>query len=448
MQNEATRQFVCQHSDDDVRRLALQAYATPDVDLPMALDQIRGRQTARQKLPSWAAIDGIVYPPHLSMEQCSSEQTAQYKAQLLARLLQSEFSMESAKNAHFIDLTGGFGVDFVAMAQAVSKFSEQENFSSQDDHQNRFVYVERNEHLCDLARHNFPLLGLPNVEIVCDTAENFLENLLSLHTPRSSFLVPRKTNTEHLTPTTIFFLDPARRDVHGQRTYALADCTPNVLELRDELFKSADFIVLKLSPMLDWHRAVEELKTVSEVHIVSVANECKELLLVLRKKAQKTRIFCVNDQQKFNYEVENNEKTVPCIAETASLSEKKHLYIPNSSVMKAGCFAELCDSFHLATLAPNSHLFVTIDESESSDEKINDFPGKIFQISAISSMNKHDLRENLQGIDRANIATRNFPMKPEELRRRLKIKEGGDNYIFATTLANGKHVLIVCKHAI
>ena len=461
MLNEATRQFVCQHSDDDVRRLALQAHATPDVDLPMALDQIRGRQTARQKLPSWATIDGIVYPPHLSMEQCSSEQTAQYKAQLLARLLQSEFSMESAKNAHFIDLTGGFGVDFVAMAQAVSNFSEQENFSSQDDHPNRFIYVERNEHLCDLARHNFPLLGLPNVEIVCDTAENFLENPSSLHTPHSSLhtphstlLAPRSSKNQHPSPTTqhlpptIIFLDPARRDVHGQRTYALADCTPNVLELRDELFKSADFIVLKLSPMLDWHRAVEELKTVSEVHIVSVANECKELLLVIQKKAQKPRIFCVNDQQRFSYEVENNVKTVPCIAETASLSEKKHLYIPNTSLMKAGCFAELCNHFHLAALAPNSHLFVKTDESEPSDEKIDDFPGKIFQISAISSMNKRDLRENLQGIDRANIATRNFPMKPEELRRRLKIKEGGDNYIFATTLANGKHELIVCKHAI
>lgn len=446
MLNEATRQFVSLHGDDDVRRLALQAHATPDVDLPMALDQIRGRQTARQKLPSWAATDGIVYPPHLSMEQCSSEQTAQYKAQLLARLLQSEMAMESAKNIDFIDLTGGFGVDFVAMAQAVSKFLEQENFS-QDNRQNRFLYVECNEHLCDLARHNFPLLGLPNVEIVCDTAENFLENPLSLHTPHSSKNQHPSPNTEHLTPT-IIFLDPARRDAHGQRTYALADCTPNVLQIREKLLKIADFIVLKLSPMLDWHRAVEELKTVSEVHIVSVANECKELLLVLRKEVQKTRIFCVNDQQKFSYEVENNEKTVPCIAETASLSEKKHLYIPNSSVMKAGCFAELCDRYHLAALAPNSHLFVKTDESELSDAKIDDFPGKIFQISAISSMNKRDLRENLQGIDRANIATRNFPMKPEELRRRLKIKEGGDNYIFATTLANGKHVLIVCKHAI
>ena len=428
MLNEATRQFVCQHSDDDVRRLALQAHATPDVDLPMALDQIRGRQTARQKLPSWAAIDGIVYPPHLSMEQCSSEQTAQYKAQLLARLLQSEFSMKSAKNIDFIDLTGGFGVDFVAMAQAVSEFSGKSN----DARQSRFFYVERDRHLCDLARYNFPLLGLPDVEIVCDTAENFLYS--------SSFLVPPSSK--------IIFVDPARRDAHGQRTYALADCTPNVLQILDELLKIADFIVLKLSPMLDWHRAVEELKTVSEVHIVSVANECKELLLVIQKKAQKTRIFCVNDQQTFSYEVENNEKTVPCIAETASLSEKNRLFVPNSSVMKAGCFAELCDRFRLAPLAPNSHLFVKTDESESSDEKIDDFPGKIFQISAISSMNKHDLRDHFKEIDRANIATRNFPMKPEDLRRRLKLREGGDNFIFATTLANGKHVLILCKHAV
>ena len=428
MLNEATRQCVSLHGDDDVRRLALQAHTTPDVDLPMALDQIRGRQTARQKLPSWAAIDGIVYPPHLSMEQCSSEQTAQYKAQLLARLLQSEFSMKSAKNIDFIDLTGGFGVDFVAMAQAVSEFSGK----SDDARQSRFFYVERDRHLCDLARYNFPLLGLPDVEIVCDTAENFLYS--------SSFLVPPSSK--------IIFVDPARRDAHGQRTYALADCTPNVLQILDELLKIADFIVLKLSPMLDWHRAVEELKTVSEVHIVSVANECKELLLVIQKKAQKTRIFCVNDQQTFSYEVENNEKTVPCIAETASLSEKNRLFVPNSSVMKAGCFAELCDRFRLAPLAPNSHLFVKTDESESSDEKIDDFPGKIFQISAISSMNKHDLRDHFKEIDRANIATRNFPMKPEDLRRRLKLREGGDNFIFATTLANGKHVLILCKHAV
>ena len=353
--------------------------------------------------------------------------------------MKSAFFDDSPASSHgdcwLLDLTGGFGVDFVAMAKALSDFSSRTN----DFRQNRFVYVEQNARLCDLARHNFPLLGLPDVEIVCDTAEKFLSS----------------PNIQHPSPT-IIFLDPARRDAHGQRTYALEDCTPNVLEIRDQLFKIADlptashgdrwFIVVKLSPMLDWHRAVEELKTVSEVHIVSVANECKELLLVVQKKAQKTRIFCVNDHQSFSYDDENNEKTVPCIAETAFLSEKNLLFIPNSSVMKAGCFAELCDRFSLASLAPNSHLFVKIDES--SAEKNDDFPGKIFQISAISSMNKRDLRDKFKDIDRANIATRNFPMKPEELRRRLKLREGGDNFVFATTLADGKHVLILCKHAV
>ena len=409
MLNEATRQFVRLHAADDVRRLALQAHAAPDVDLPLALNQIRGRQIARQKLPSWAEIEEIAYPPHLSMEQCSSEQTAQYKAQLLARFV-STFS----KHAHFIDLTGGLGVDFSFIAQALGAC--------------KAVYVERDAHLCELARHNFPLLGLPNAEIVCDTAENYLHQCSTVTHP----------------PSTILFLDPARRDAHGNRTYALADCTPNVLEIRDELLKIADFIVLKLSPMLDWHRAVEELGNVSEVHIVSVANECKEMLLVMKKNPENLKIFCANDQQLFSYEETGTmaqKHAVPCISDVASLVGKSHLFVPNASVMKAGCFAELCEQFHLEALAPNSHLFVRV-----GDDKQEDFPGRKFQISAISSMNKREIREKLSGIAQANIAVRNFPMRPEELRRRLKMREGGDTYIFATTLAGKKHVLIVCKH--
>lgn len=409
MLNEATRQFVRLHADDDVRRLALQTHAAPDVDLPLALNQIRGRQIARQKLPSWAEIEEIAYPPHLSMEQCSSEQTAQYKAQLLARFV-STFS----KQVHFIDLTGGFGVDFSFIAQALGTC--------------KAVYVERDAHLCELAHHNFPLLGLPNAEIVCDTAENYLHQCSTVTHP----------------PSTILFLDPARRDAHGNRTYALADCTPNVLEIRDELLKIADFIVLKLSPMLDWHRAVEELGNVSEVHIVSVANECKEMLLVMKRNPENLKIFCANDQQLFSYEETGTmaqKRAVPCISDVVSLAEKSHLFVPNASVMKAGCFAELCAQFHLEALAPNSHLFVRV-----GDDKQEDFPGRKFQISAISSMNKREIHEKLSGIAQANIAVRNFPMKPEELRRRLKMREGGDTYIFATTLADKKHVLIVCKH--
>lgn len=434
MLNEATRQFVNLHRDDDVRRLALQTHAMPDVDLPEALDQIRGRQTARVKLPSWAAIDDIVYPPHLSMEQCSSEQTAQYKAQLLARLLSSASGNTSPERT-FIDLTGGFGVDFVAMAQVFHESPTPENAPNHGN--NRLVYVERNTRLCDLARHNFPLLGLPDAEIVCDTAENVLENPSSLLAPHSSKII---------------FLDPARRDAHGNRTYSLADCTPNVLEMRDELLKKADFIVLKLSPMLDWNRAVGDLGNVSEVHIVSVGNECREMLLVLKNGAENVKIFCVNDNQTFSCDAEAVKKPVSSLLTCENASETgffnpknasgRRLFVPNASVMKAGCFGELCERFQLKGLAPNSHLFVN-----AADEMPDGFPGRVFQIFAVSSMNKHDLRENLKGIARANISTRNFPMKPEDLRKRLKIREGGDTYIFATTLADKRHVLILCEHA-
>ena len=303
--NEATRRFVSQHLDDDVRQLALQYSAhrssssdkgegggDGDVDLPFALDQIRGRQIARRKLPTWAAIDGILYPPHLSMEQCSSEQTARYKAALVMRLVKDSLPTGEGRGGAslFTDLTGGFGVDFAFMAQAFhTTLSTQIPAKS--------FYVERNPQLCDLAQHNFQLLGLSHTQVVCSTTEDFLNTLWSNKkaSPTGGGLVGAS----------IIYLDPARRDDHGGRTYGIADCTPNVLELRDILLAKADYILLKLSPMLDWRKAVSDLGEdyVCEVHIVSVRNECKELLIVLQKPSdnvleQKT-LFCVNDQQLF-----------------------------------------------------------------------------------------------------------------------------------------------------
>ena len=296
--NEATRQFVSQHLDDDVRQLALQ-YSTHrstssgkgegggdgDVDLPFALNQIRGRQIARRKLPTWAAIDGILFPPHLSMEQCSSEQTARYKAALVKRLANCTLpSGEGRGGAFFADLTGGFGVDFAFMAQAFhASLSTQSPAKS--------FYVERNPQLCDLAQHNFPLLGLRNTEVVCSTTEVFLTSHSSTENHEASPTGGGLEGAEAspavggLEGATIIYLDPARRDDHGGRTYGIADCTPNVLELRDILLAKADYVILKLSPMLDWRKAVSDLGEdyVSEVHIVSVHNECKELLIVLQK---------------------------------------------------------------------------------------------------------------------------------------------------------------------
>ena len=477
--NEATRRFVNQHLDDDVRQLALQYSAhrssssdkgegggDGDVDLPFALDQIRGRQIARRKLPTWATIDGILYPPHLSMEQCSSEQTARYKAALVMRLVKDSlptgttgvFPLPTGEGRGgallFADLTGGFGVDLAFMAQAFhASLSTQSPAKS--------FYVERNPQLCDLARHNFPLLGLRNTAVICSTTEDFLNTLCTNKkaSPTGGGLEGAEASPTGggLEGATIIYLDPARRDDHGGRTYGIADCTPNVLELRDTLLAKADHVLLKLSPMLDWRKAVSDLGEdyVSEVHIVSVHNECKELLIVLQKPngnvpdQKRTALFCVNDQQLFTVK----SPSLPDRSSGAHALPFREglgvgsLYEPNVSIMKAGCFHELCEQFGLVPVGPNSHLFVRNPDiveppSKSADKE---FPGRVFQISAISSMNKRSLRQNLQGITQANISTRNFPLKPEELRRRLKLRDGGNTYLFGTTLTDGSHVILICK---
>ena len=423
-----------------VRLLALQSHRYPDIDMPFLLDQLAGWQTARTKLPSWAANEDIIYPPHLSMEQCSSEQTAEYKARLVARLvgvenfassdLNNDYSRSSAgeettpkqqenhvRNSlegSFCDLTGGFGVDFSFIARSFK----------------RAIYVEQQENLCELARHNFHALGLTQAEVVNGDGTTYLHQL------------------DHVS---VLFLDPARRNEQGGKTVLISDCTPDVLALEEELLEKADSVVIKLSPMLDWHRAVDELNrlgnVVREVHIISVRNECKELLLVLQRTKGETddktatekalQVFCVNDNNIVSYSL---YEALSVFQRLLSAAPKAGLYLyePNASLMKAGCFALLTARYPLSALSLNSHLFV-------SEEAINDFPGRQFEITAVSSFNKKELRRSLSGIDKANLAVRNFPVSVAELRKRLKIKEGGDIYLFATTDAESNHLLFVCK---
>ena len=395
IKNEATIGFVREHREDDVRALALQARRDSDVDLAWALDQIQGWQTARRKLPSWAAIDGIIYPPHLSMEQCSSEQTARYKKGIVD-------SLPEGSHKTLIDLTGGFGVDFAFMASGCQQA----------------IYVERQDHLCETARHNFELLGLSHASIINNDAENVLSDLVE--DPAS----------------TLLYLDPARRDSNSARTYAIADCTPNVLELHDRLFKAADYVLLKLSPMLDWHKAVSDLgNQVAEVHIVSVANECKELLMLMKANhAGGPVIHCVNDGQRFTYTPEQNDAPLT-LADVGD--DGAFLYEPNASIMKAGCFNVLTERYPIRALAIDSHLFV-------SDSEIRDFPGRSFIIDTVTTMNKKELPRALAGTSRANVATRNFPLTAQQLRQRLRLKDGGDTYIFGTTNAQNQRLLFIC----
>ena len=385
MVNQATLDFIHQYRTDDVRRLALQGGRYPEVDLHYALEQIAGWQKARTKLPSWAAHEGIIYPPHLSMEQCSSEATALYKAQIAGR------------GRRFVDLTAGFGVDAAFIAQGFQQA----------------VTIEQQEKLCAITSENYRLLGLSQVEVRCGNGVEYLHSM------------------DHAD---LIFIDPARRDEHGGRTYDIADCTPNVLELQEELLAKADRVMIKLSPMLDWRKTVEDLKTVNEVHIISVDNECKELLLVLSGTAKPLQVFCVNDGQLFSF--------MPASTQSLSLpalpSSFQFLYVPNASIMKAGCFEELSGRFQMAPLERNSHLFV-------SDRVVADFPGRCFMIEKMTSMNKRELKEALIGIRQANISVRNFPLSVAELRKRLKLQDGGNTYIFATTMADKGHQLLICR---
>ena len=384
MINKQTRDFIRQHAADDVRKLALQGTKDADIDLPMALQQIAGQQTASKKLPSWAAVDGIIYPPHLNMEQCSSEQTARYKAQL------------AGSGDTYVDLTGGFGVDFYWMSQA---FKHR-------------IYVEQNKQLCTISTENFRTLDLACSIYCCDT---------------TAFI----TDMPHAD---VIYLDPARRDEKGRRTYSIEDCTPNVLELLPLLMEKANKVILKLSPMLDWRKAVDDLQHVTEVHIVSVDNECKELLLVLEAAKVPLRLVCVNNDQRFEIMEEHSAVTIP----HPPLTTPQYLYEPNASIMKAGCFTALVQHYPIRQISANSHLFL-------SSVEIDDFPGRRFQIFAISSTSKQSLKETLAGIDRANITARNFPMSVEQLRKKLHLKDGGDTYIFATTEADGTHSLYICR---
>ena len=493
-----TAEFIQEYREKDTRQLALRSARFPDVDMPYALDQIKGWQTARRKLPTWAACDGIVYPPHLSMEQCSSEPTAQYKLNLAmewsCRIESSELRVESSAmevesselrvesserevesselrvensegevnnfssgqpatlnsqlstlNCHasrMTDLTGGFGVDFSFTSCAFASAT----------------YVERNAQLCHMVEHNLPLLGIDNAKVVCADAVDYLSTL---------------------DMQTMIFLDPARRDQHGAKTVMLADCTPDVVQLLPQLLKKSRFTMLKLSPMLDWHKAVEDLQgTVREVHIVSVGGECKELLLVLSEEIEsELKVFCADLEaggsslsggssgtscsglsSEPSFPRTPSSPSAPSHPSTPSLSaslfvyapgsscpapnsklktqNSKFLHEPNASIMKAGCFDELAAAYGVSPVSRNSHLFL-------SAEPVDGFPGRSFSIERVTTLNKRELRQALAGIEKANIATRNFPLSVAELRKRLKLKDGGDVYIFATTTAEDEHLLLI-----
>ena len=393
-----TQLFIREHSSDDVRALALQAKKYPDIDMPTAITQIAGRQVAAEKIPSWREMEEIWYPKHLSLEQCSSETTARYKA----RIFQGD---------SLTDLTGGFGIDCSFLAAGFKSAT----------------YVERQEELCEIAAHNFPILNLNHINVRNEDGVAYLQTM---------------------SPVDCIFLDPARRNEHGGKTVAISDCEPDVAGLEELLLSKAKRIMVKLSPMLDLSLALKELKHTQEVHILSVNNECKELLLLLGQEApteqappEEIPIRCANlftkgaqEEQHFAFTREQEQHS-QCTY-TDSLGD--YLYEPNASLLKAGAFRSVAAAYSVRKLHPNSHLY-------TSDTFIGNFPGRIFRIVNQCSFNRKEAKESLADLKKANVTVRNFPATVAELRKRLHLTEGGDTYLFASTLNDGRKVIIRCE---
>lgn len=394
--------FIKQHRNENPLSLALKK--TPEgVDLQWCLRQIEGYNIAKKKLPEWAEKNNIWYPPKLSMEQCSSEATAKYKQAIAERL----------GNKALIDLTGGFGIDFSYMAKNMEAA----------------CYVEQQEVLCNIANHNFPIMGLQNTKISNTTCEEFWKQYIADATTA-------KTNREKC----LIYLDPARRNDRGEKVFSISDCTPDVTLLQDSLLEHSAHIMLKLSPMLDIVQARRMLKDIAEIHVVSVKGECKELIFVMSKETDKQQYYCVN--------LDTNEETFTSslsatmeladIASPAEIAEGAIIFEPNASIMKAGVQNAFAKWYNLKKLHPMSNLFL-------GNEPIENIPARQFIVERTSDFQKANRKSFMQDIRQANLTIRNFPSTVDDLKKRLKIKDGGNIYLFATTLSDDTHVLIRCK---
>ena len=394
--NAATREFIESHLNDDVRKLALSKFPD-DVDKTLALNQIEARQILSKKVPSWASNPDLLFPRHLSLEQCSSELTAKYKASLVEN------------GDVFVDLTGGLGIDSYFLSE---KFKAS-------------YYVENQKELCNLAQHNFAVLGR-KIEVVNSDAETFLNQNLKFD---------------------LVFIDPARRDIYNRKMVSLHDCTPDIIDLQNILLKNAKNILIKASPMLDISMIINELSNIAEIHIVAVKNECKEVLVLLRPDYNdEIMIHCINirqdlqDLQDFSFGrfvVETDENPSPAIS-TFATTIKKYLYEPNAAIMKAGAFKLVSQRFGIDKLHINSHLY-------TSDTLISDFPGRIFEVVGFAPFSKKIKKELLKDVTEASVAVRNFPLSANELRKTLSLKESDENFVFGTTMMGDKKVVIYCK---
>ncbi|WKV13259.1 THUMP-like domain-containing protein [Marivirga harenae] len=388
VKNEEYWKFIKDHEQDDPAHLVLKQKQFPDLPLKELASQIAARQKAKTKLPEFHAKK-VWFPPKLSLEQCSSEATAKFKSRLVS-------------GSSFADLTGGFGIDTYYLSQ---------NFAERH-------YVEQQQNLCELADYNFHELGT-NISIHNTSSEEFLSSI----SHRLDWI----------------YLDPARRGDRNQKVFLWEDCSPNLVELLPLLFEKSENILVKAAPMQDISRAIAELgNKVKEVYIIEWQNEVKELLYLLSKESvEYPKIHAVQisavGQPIFTFTGDKLKETENKIS--FELPEQ-YLYEPSPAIMKAGLFRQLAARYGISKLHPNTQLF-------TSDILVEDFPGRVFKILHSIPVQKKELKKLLPEM-KANLSTRNFPMPIAQLKKKLGLKDGGDSYIFATTLKDEGKGLLAC----
>lgn len=381
--------YINQNLNSDLTKLLLKKSPFPDVSMQEIVQQIKGRKTAEKKFP-FLTKEGIVFPPNLNLEQASSQSTAEYKAQNL-------------KGKSFLDLTCGFGID----AYFLSK-----NFDE-------VTLIEQNPELISIVESNWKTLGR-KAHFINKNLEEFLENL-------------RQAQIDNFNKFDVVYLDPARRDQQNKKKFLLEDLSPNVLEIQEKLHSITDKIIVKLSPLIDISYLISELKNITEIQIIAVRNEVKELVLIIENNQstdnqQPTTIKCINlesNEPEFSFNF-NDEKS----AKSEFSESSKFLFIPNNSILKAGAFNIISEKFGLKKLHPNTHFY-------TSEHNIENFPGRVLQIEKIEAK---DLKKG----EKYNLVSKNYPLKPEEIKKKYKLNDGGNHYLIFTQSVYGKEILKSC----
>lgn len=388
--NTETQHFIFEHEKDDIFSLKLKYKNDSKVDIELAIRQITGKQKIKSKVPLFYNSESVIYPAQLSLEQSSSETTAQYKSSI-------------CNGDSLVDLTGGFGVDCYFMSEQFKQVT----------------YVEHQKELCDLAIHNFTVLNRNHIQVIHSETEKFLEDM------------------DHVD---WIYIDPARRSTIGKKVVILSDCEPDVSTLYPLLLVKATRVMIKLSPMMDISAAIRDLPNTTEIYIISVENECKEVLLILNQTVgNKIKVKTINfgknkENQLFEFNLDDELNAETSISSTLD----KYLYEPNAAIMKSGAFKLIGNRFQIHKLNKNTHLY-------TSNELFPEFPGRIFEVTGQNGISKKELRDLILRIPKANISIRNFPLSVDEIRKKLTIRDGGEVYLFACTIGNEQKVIIETK---